>query len=180
MKHPNMVRKIRELMGISFSHHSPSQSSRGEPSPEAVAYITAVFYETIRLYPPIPFEIKQAQSDVLLPDGTLLPSKSIVVWCTWAMNRSKDTWGEDAAEFRPERWLVDGRMRYREAAEFPVFQGGPRLCLGKKMAEMVAVQVILELVSLFNFSPAYEGEKVSRNHLTLPMEGGLSVYVEKL
>ncbi|CAG9956867.1 unnamed protein product [Clonostachys rosea f. rosea IK726] len=180
MRHPHVVRKIRELMGTSFPHHSPSQSSHGEPSQEAVAYITAVFYETIRLYPPIPFEIKQAQSDVLLPDGTLLPSKSIVVWCTWAMNRSKHTWGEDAAEFHPERWLVDGRMRYREAAEFPVFQGGPRLCLGKKMAEMVAVQVILELVSLFNFSPAYEGEKVSRNHLTLPMEGGLSVYVEKL
>ncbi|VUC21084.1 unnamed protein product [Clonostachys rosea] len=178
MRHPHVVGRIRELMGISSPNNSSMPSHR-EPSQEVVAYITAVFYETIRLYPPIPFEIKQAQSDVLLPDGTLLPNKSIVVWCTWAMNRSKSTWGEDASEFRPERWLVDGRVRYREAAEFPVFQGGPRLCLGKKMAEMVAVQVIFELVSLFNFSPAYDGEKVSRNHLTLPMEGGLKVYVKK-
>ncbi|KAF7543032.1 hypothetical protein G7046_g10071 [Stylonectria norvegica] len=148
-------------------------------TPSALPYATAIFYESLRLYPPVPFEIKQAQQDTHLPDGTFLPRSSIVVWCPWAMNRSRETWGPDADVFQPERWLVDGAVVSRSAAEFPVFNGGSRLCLGKRMAEVMAVQVIARLAKAFDFEPAFEGERVSRSSLTLPMEGGLPVYVRR-
>lgn len=103
------------------------------------------------------------------------------------MNRSQETWGPDADHFRPERWLVapvtgpDGNVigSNKSAAEFPVFNGGARLCLGKKMAELVAVQVIASVVWSLDFVPAYEGtERRSKSSLTLPMEGGLPVFVK--
>ncbi|KAF4978967.1 hypothetical protein FDECE_18134, partial [Fusarium decemcellulare] len=111
-------------------------------TPEARNFILAVFYEALRLYPPIPFELKQAKEDTTLPDGTFIPRNSVVLWCTWAMNRSTETWGSDAELYRPDRWLHEGVLTQKSAAEFPVFQGGARLCLGKKMAELIAVQVI--------------------------------------
>ena len=40
-----------------------------------------------------------------LPDGTWVPRGSMVIYNSYAMGRSKQIWGEDAAEFRPERWL---------------------------------------------------------------------------
>jgi cytochrome P450 len=164
MRHPSITHKLRESL---------------MESPES-PYTLAVFYEVLRLYPPIPFEIKQAQQETILPDGTYLPATSVVVWCPWAMNRSEITWGADAAEFRPERWLNEhGHIITRSAAEFPVFNGGARLCLGKKMAEVIGVQVISCLVQRYDFTAAYKGERVSRSSLTLPMEGGLPAFPKR-
>lgn len=151
-------------------------------------YTTAVFYESLRLYPPIPFEIKQCVSATTLPDGTFLPADAVVVWCPWAMGRSRTTWGADAEAFRPERWLSDDdnssgsnerHVVARSAATFPVFNGGPRTCLGKRMAEAVAVQTMAALAWRFDFRAADEAgrERVSRSSLTLPMEGGLPCIV---
>ncbi|KAF5000754.1 hypothetical protein FGRMN_1522 [Fusarium graminum] len=185
MKHPHVAAKlsqsIRDLQDEAGAH-SLTQNDPELLTPVRLPYILAVFYESLRLRPPIPFEIKQAQQATTLPDGTFLPADAIVVWCAWAMGRSHTTWGPDADEFRPERWLTtslsgDVTVTQRPAAEFPVFNGGPRVCLGKKMAELVAVQTLARLVPLFDFEPAFEGERVSKSSLTLPMEGGLPVYV---
>jgi cytochrome P450 len=149
-------------------------------TPASVPYAMAVFYETLRLYPPLPFEIRQCQADTTLPDGTFLPKHSVLVWCLWAMQRSRLTWGEDADDFRPERFLdADGKLVNRSSTEFPVFYGGPRACLGKKMAEAIAAQVIPSLAWLFEFEAAFTGERVSKTSLTLPMEGGLPVRVSR-
>jgi cytochrome P450 len=94
------------------------------------------------------------------------------------MNRSKLIWGPNADDFIPERWLEDGNLISRPAFEYPVFNGGPRTCLGKKMAELVAVQVIATLVLKFDFEAVEEMERISKNSLTLPMEGGLPCYVK--
>ncbi|KAK7992797.1 hypothetical protein PG988_001591 [Apiospora saccharicola] len=147
-------------------------------TPIALPYTMAVFYESLRLYPPIPFEVKQCEKSTTLPDGTFLPAKSVLLFCPWAMNRSRLSWGEDADEFRPERWLVDGKLVAKSASEFPVFNGGARTCLGKKMAELMAAQVIATMILTFDFMPAYSTKRVSKSSLTLPMEGGLPCYVK--
>ena len=183
MKHSSPADKVRrEARGNEGDNDMHQVAAALEPeqlTPTKLPYIMAVFYESLRLYPPIPFEIKQVQQDTTLPDGTFLPKTSIILWCAWAMNRSTLTWGDDADEFRPERWLAGGQLVNRTAAEFPVFNGGSRLCLGKKMAELIAVQVIATWSSLFEFLPAYEGTRISRSSLTLPMDGGLPVFVKR-
>ncbi|KAF3761575.1 cytochrome P450 [Cryphonectria parasitica EP155] len=183
------VQSLLDDDSSSSSSPSPPHSDAGLPfnpnlfTPSALPYTHAVLLESLRLRPPIPFEIKQAQSATTLPDGTFLPAGSVVVWCPWAMNRSRLTWGDDATAFRPERWLQ--QQNHSAAAgggpapEFPVFNGGPRTCLGKRMAELVAVQVIAAVVWSFDFVPAYEGtERRSKSSLTLPMDGGLPVFVK--
>lgn len=46
------------------------------------------------------------------------------------MHRRKDLYGDDAEEFRPERWEGDG-LRNIGWGYLP-FNGGPRICLGRK------------------------------------------------
>lgn len=180
MRHPRVTATLRKSVQDLSSAAGDKALDPELLTPVKLPYALAVFYESLRLRPPIPFEIKQAQQDTSLPDGTFLPRGSIVVWCAWAMGRSHETWGPDADDFRPERWLApDGlTVTQRSAAEFPVFNGGPRVCLGKKMAELVAVQTLARVVPLFDFEAAFEGERVSKSSLTLPMEGGLPVYVQ--
>lgn len=193
LQHPSAVAKIRaevdRILDPEQQYQYQQPQSAINPSypnptlftPLTCPYATAVFYETLRLYPPIPFEIRQAQSPTTLPDGTHLPQGSVLVWCLWAMQRSARTWGADADEFRPERFLdADGRFVLgKSASEFPVFYGGARSCLGRKMAEAVAAQVIPVVVWGFEMEGAWEGSggRRSKTSLTLPMEGGLPVRV---
>jgi cytochrome P450 len=64
----------------------------------------------------------------------------------------------------------------KSQSEYPVFNGGARVCLGKKMAESISVMVIAKLVLFFDFEDCEGGYRFSRNSLTLPMKGGLPVW----
>ena len=55
------------------------------------------------------------------------------------MGRIKSVWGEDAADFKPERWL--DASRFRSAGDIPqgwngllAFSAGPRICIGYRLA----------------------------------------------
>jgi cytochrome P450 len=55
-----------------------------------------------------------------------------VIFSSFALQRRKDLYGEDADEFRPERW---GEERLRKIGwAYVPFNGGPRTCLGRKWA----------------------------------------------
>ncbi|KAL9603907.1 MAG: hypothetical protein Q9219_000845 [cf. Caloplaca sp. 3 TL-2023] len=193
MRHPEFPGFIMEELSKVFPS---SQRESGladityeHVQPASLPYLHSVFTETLRLYPPVPFELKECISPTTFPDGTWLPKGSVIIWVPWAMGRSRTIWGEDSEEFRPGRWLnAAGSIDLqRSAFEFPVFNGGPRSCLGKKLAELLAVAVLARLVWKFDFSEVKEvklggcgtdGERKSQNSLTLPMEGGLPVRVK--
>jgi cytochrome P450 len=188
MRNPSVVTAIRKEVDNAIKATLSTQGAFSQANirridtaifqPSSLPYTMAVFYEAVRLYPPVPFEFKQCVEATTLPDGTFLPKDTVVVWCTLAMNRSRLTWGKDADKFRPERWLENDNLITKTAFEFPVFNGGPRICLGKKMAESVAVQVVATFVLRFDFEPLDNNERESKNSLTLPMEGGLPCNVK--
>ncbi|KAI0518127.1 cytochrome P450 [Xylaria bambusicola] len=133
MQNKSAMKKIRDeaqellkLNSIDIQQlGSESDTSPAVFAPASLSYTMAAFYEALRLFPPIPFEIRECEKATTLPDGTFLPEKSVIVWSLWAINRSKRTWGEDADEFRPERWIAkDGKLINKSASEFPVFLMG--------------------------------------------------------
>ncbi|KAG2238682.1 hypothetical protein Bca52824_092076 [Brassica carinata] len=59
----------------------------------------------------------------------------------------KTVWGEDASEFKPERWVSEsGKSVHEPSYKFLSFNAGPRTCLGKEVAltqmKSVAVKII--------------------------------------
>jgi hypothetical protein len=74
-----------------------------------------------------PQDAKSTWEDDLLPDGTLLKAGSSITYLPYAMGRMPFLWGEDALQFKPERWLWqddEGRLCVRPESpfKFPVFQ----------------------------------------------------------
>jgi len=185
MRHPEVLIPIREEMQGLLAKHKDLKLKTADLQPTNIPYLMATYYEALRLYPPIPFEIQECQQDLTLPDGTFLPKNAVVVWCIWAMNRAKEIHGDDAHTFRPARWLdQEGKFLNRSAFEFPVFNGGPRACLGRKMAELMAMFVMLSILPDFTFmlTPDVSGglfERTSQNSLTLPMSRGLPCHVHR-
>uniref|UniRef100_A0ACD5Z2E1 Uncharacterized protein n=1 Tax=Avena sativa TaxID=4498 RepID=A0ACD5Z2E1_AVESA len=98
-------------------------------------YLQAAFLETLRLFPASPFEEVEALNDDVLPNGSTLSKGTRIIFSLYAMGRLQGIWGEDCAEFRPERWLSkSGRLRHQPGYKFPAFNAGPRTCVGKNLA----------------------------------------------
>ncbi|XP_055806689.1 cytochrome P450 86B1-like [Solanum dulcamara] len=97
-------------------------------------YLQAALSEALRLYPSVPVDHKEVVDDDVFPDGTVLKKGTKVVYAIYAMGRMEGIWGKDCREYRPERWLRDGRYMSEPAYRFTAFNGGPRLCLGKDFA----------------------------------------------
>ncbi|CAN6232392.1 unnamed protein product [Urochloa humidicola] len=148
-------------------------------SSTTMEYLHAALTESMRLYPPVPADFKEALEDDVLPDGTAVRAGQRVIYYTYAMGRDKALWGPDCLEFRPERWL-DKRGAFAGGAESPykyvVFNAGPRLCVGKRFAYTQMKAVAAAVLARFRVEvlPGQEAPKPKLN-TTLYMKHGLMV-----
>lgn len=161
--HPDLQAKLMEEVDKVL----PNKKS---PSFKAVAansmpYLHGFIYEILRVYPPVPFDSKCAQVDDVLPDGTKVPKGATLVFLPYAMGRDPARY-PDPLVVRPERWIP---FVNPQPHEFPVFQAGPRICLGLEMAIFEAKVATIMLLQRFSFElVAGEKEKVTySNTLTM-------------
>ena len=65
---------------------------------------------------------KQSEEDDILPDGFKVKKGDGMCYMPYAMGRMRCIWGEDAGEFRPERWLENGVFQPESPFKFTAFQ----------------------------------------------------------
>ncbi|XP_010522165.1 PREDICTED: cytochrome P450 86B1-like [Tarenaya hassleriana] len=144
-KNPKAEERIMEEVCKILSERGGETEGEGEKKreyepvfrPEEIKkmdYLQAALSEALRLYPSVPVDHKEVLEDNVFPDGTALKKGEKVIYAIYAMGRMEAIWGKDCSEFRPERWLRDGRYTSESAYKFTAFNGGPRLCLGKDFA----------------------------------------------
>lgn len=134
-------------------------------SASEMPYLNGVLYETLRLHPPVPIDAKYTARDDVLPDGSHVPGGINLLFLPYAMGRDASTY-EDPLEVKPERWIPFAEPLPHE---FPVFQAGPRICLGKDMAIFEAKLASCMLLQEYTFELAPgEAEKITYNN-TLTM-----------
>ncbi|CAN1267834.1 Cytochrome P450 94B3 [Linum perenne] len=127
------------------------------------------------------WDSKHAANDDVLPDGTEVRKGDRVTYFPYGMGRMKKVWGSDRLDFKPERWLEEVMMMKRVSPyKFPVFQAGPRVCLGKEMALIQMKYVVSSVVRRFEFRPVCVDEQpVFVPLLTAHMAGGFKVKVNR-
>lgn len=100
-------------------------------------YLQHCLKEALRLFPSIPFNTRTSEVDTTLPVGggpagsapIFVPAGTPVCYNIWVMHRQKSIYGENVHEFVPERW-----EDIRPGWGYLPFNGGPRVCLGRKNA----------------------------------------------
>ncbi|KAI8096414.1 cytochrome P450 [Halteromyces radiatus] len=178
MLHPDVEEKlVQEIVS-----HVPVELEEDSPALyEAIKdmkYAYAVLYETLRLYPSVPINQKQALKDDVLPDDTPIRAGEVVMWSSYALGRNTDIWGADAKQFRPERWFTEsGDIRRESQGKWPAFHAGPRVCLGQNLATLETLVACTVLLRRYKFSMIPNQDITYQNSLTLPMKNGLKVTV---
>ncbi|KAF8206069.1 cytochrome P450 [Mycena galopus ATCC 62051] len=137
----------------------------------ALPYLDAVLREILRLYPPVsPGMFRETCAETILPlsvpitgtDGKVyntlsMPKGTAIYIAITAANHNKRIWGEDALEFRPERW-TDGKADLTAAklcgiyGNTMTFLGGGHSCIGFKFAQLEIKVVVCVLLRAFRFS----------------------------
>lgn len=144
---------------------------------EKMNYLHAALTETLRLYPAVPSDGRCAETDDILPDGYRVKKGDGVYYMAYAMGRMPSIWGENAEEFRPERWLENGIFQPESPFKFIAFHAGPRICLGKDFAYRQMKIVSAALLRFLRFKLTDDTRDVTyRTMFTLHMDGGLHVY----
>ncbi|KAK3157828.1 hypothetical protein QOZ80_2AG0128640 [Eleusine coracana subsp. coracana] len=142
-------------------------------------YLHASLSEALRLYPSVPVDHKEVVEDEVFPDGTVLKKGTKVIYAMYAMGRMESIWGEDCREYKPERWLRDGRFMSESAYKFTAFNGGPRLCLGKDFAYYQMKFAAASILHRYHVD-VVEGHPVApKMALTMYMKYGLKVRLTK-
>lgn len=134
-RHPRVYDKLRKIAISEFGPTATSGDTLDYVTLRKCEYLGYVLHEVLRVVAVIPMNERVALRDTTLPRGggedgsyPIFVQKGIQVLIpAYAIQHRPDIWGEDAEEFRPERW-EDHRIGW----EWVPFGGGPRKCLGRK------------------------------------------------
>lgn len=149
-KHPQVLDLVlKELDSVLGDNLFPTYEQV-----ESMRYLEQCMMETLRLFPSVPLQLKFPLQSDTFPDSGPIAAGDCVFYSSYIMGRMKSIWGEDALEFKPERWENEDKV---SDCKFPAFNVGQRLCLGKPMAilETKLLMAILLRRYKFKLSPAH-------------------------
>ncbi len=171
---------ISEHPEIQTEAYQEIQSIVGDRAIEAkdikkLTLITAIFRETLRLYPPVGFMMREAAEEVTLRDKIVKIGKSVVV-SPWLIHRNKDNW-ERPHHFDPKRFLAEQKTPLK--SKYLPFGMGQRVCIGASFAMQEAVLIIATILQRYRVEAieGFEPQPVGR--LTIRSENGIDVKLFK-
>ncbi|KAH8110025.1 614/534 cytochrome P450 [Phellopilus nigrolimitatus] len=117
----------------------------------SLSYVVAVFYETLRLFPPVTTIPKKSAEDTTLVTTNAagerfivpVPKGANVTLHTPGLHYNPRYW-KDPHEFRPQRFTEDWP---RDA--FLPFSGGARSCIGRRFSETEATPILAILLARY-------------------------------
>jgi len=144
--------------------------------PRGGPYVAAVVNETLRLWPP-PLAARYLTEPVSFR-GHEIPARSTITFSPYVTGRDPALWGDDAGEFRPERWLEDGGFEPAPYSFIP-FGGAYRKCIGFGLALTEMQVVVTRLVQRTSLRLADPHARVEGTGIaSMRPEGGLRVIVD--
>ncbi|KAK4483688.1 hypothetical protein RD792_010889, partial [Penstemon davidsonii] len=131
-----------------------------DPDNEVISHlkiVNMILYEVLRLYPPVIALYQHAYKETKIGDDLTIQAGVDIVLPILLVNRDHDLWGEDAQEFKPERFSQGISKACKDQTAFLPFGWGPRTCIGQNFAMIEAKIALVMMLKHFSFelSPSY-------------------------
>lgn len=148
LSNPHTLGKLRDEFDEQLPFNSdedPESAVSAYSSVSGLPYLRACIDETLRLRPPIAFQLPRL---VHAPEGASIAGQhirqgTVVAVSPYAIHRNKDLY-PDPHTFNPDRWLDESdpeQIRRLKAYTIP-FSQGSRACIGRHIA-IVELQILI-------------------------------------
>ncbi|KAK3389339.1 cytochrome P450 3A5 [Podospora didyma] len=152
---------------------------------EKLSYMHNFCREVLRIHAPAVSTYREAKTDLTIC-GEFIPKGTTMLLVPAVTGLSKNVWGDDADEFKPERWNAlhgDAASPYA----FNPFGGGPRICIGRQFALCEFKILLLEVVRHFRLLPSPELEslegklpEIDNPAVAYKPKGGVNIVLERI
>jgi cytochrome P450 len=154
MANPAVYQKLQSEIDDSIAERKISSIIKDSEARQ-LPYLQAVIKEGLRMKSPAGgsfFKTVPPEGDVI--NGLFIPAGTQIGVSHLSFLLSRETFGEDAEVFRPERWLEadPAALAKMNGVVDLIFHYGKYQCLGKPVALMEFNKIFVELLRRFNFS----------------------------
>ena len=186
-RNPQVVSKLK-------SEIVDTLGSRGRPPSyqeiKDMKYLTYIINETLRLYPAVPFNVRNSLTDTCLPHGAgpdgLSPvgiqKGTSIGFSTLLLHRRRDLYPPisesfpyDPLEWAPERWAT----WVPKSWQYIPFNGGPRICIGQQFAMVEMAYTIVRIFQYFDHLVDYGNKPTLKAEIVLTPGDGVNIGFRK-
>ncbi|WP_392532376.1 cytochrome P450 [Nostoc sp. C117] len=140
--HPEVQTKLLTELNQVLGGRSPSVADLPH-----LCYTESIIKEAMRLYPPVAVMPRISIQDYEL-DGYKVPTGCTVLISSWTMHRHP-RYFEQPDIFNPDRWANGLEKQLPRGTYFP-FGHGPRICIGKSLAQMEMLSIVATIVQKYH------------------------------
>ena len=135
-------------------------------------FLTNVFKESLRLYPPVGFFAREAKKDTQVRDKLIKQGSGVVI-APWLIHRHELFW-QNPHGFDPSRF----EREYKKEAYLP-FGMGERICIGQGFAMQEAILILANILKTYKLElkEGFVPDVVGR--LTIRSLNGMSIKFSK-
>ncbi|KAF0763372.1 putative cytochrome P450 6a13 [Aphis craccivora] len=145
-------------------------------------YLDMVIAETLRMYPPVIALYRTTTQTYRVPNDSLMIEKGQkIVIPVYALHYDEQYY-TDPKKFIPERFSAEENAKRSTGVYLP-FGDGPRICLGKRFAEMEMKLAVAEMLTKFELCPCKKTEiplNYSNDFFTLVPKRGIWLNLKKI
>ncbi|VVC43867.1 Cytochrome P450, E-class, group I,Cytochrome P450,Cytochrome P450, conserved site [Cinara cedri] len=138
-------------------------------------YLDMVLAETLRKYPPTFALFRKASQDYCVPNDSLIIEKGQKIIIPIYSLHYDAKYFPDPEIFDPHRFSPEEKSK-RQSGTYLPFGDGPRICIGKRFAELEMKLALVEILSKFEVEPCEKTEipiKFSKQALIVMPENGI-------
>ncbi|OQV07558.1 hypothetical protein CLAIMM_11974 [Cladophialophora immunda] len=179
VKHPEVKKKVTDEIDQADREGKLSAYITYDES-QRLTYVQAAIKEALRVHPPTSFPLER----VIPPEGAeilghKLPGGVVIGTMAPLMHQNKEVYGEDADEYRPERWFDQDTERLKLMDRtFTTFGHGTRGCIGRPIAMLEITKLIPEIFRRYQVDWASDKEEWDTQAYWFWMNDGLVLKFE--